>query len=177
MKLLQQDIERYYELRGNPRRRGLWVVLFSVFNPRLLPVTLLRISCFFQKYNLGVVAKAFSMLNFILFGIETSPRVQIGGGLFLPHTVGTILGAQKIGENVTIMHGVTLGAKEIDYKFTCHARPVIGDNVFIGAGAKILGGIVIGDYSKIGANAVVLIDVPARSLAVGFPAKIIENVY
>jgi serine O-acetyltransferase len=174
MTLLQQDIERYYELKGNPSRKGLWVIAFSLLNPRLLPVTLFRLSCFFQDNHLSIIAKVCSFLNLIFFGIETSPKVQIGGGLFLPHTVGTILGAEKIGNNVTIMHGVTLGAREMDFNFTSLSRPIIGNNVFIGAGAKILGGVAIGDYARIGANAVVLKDVPSHSLAVGIPAKILE---
>lgn len=177
MTRLQQDIERYYELKGNPTRKGLCVFLFSIFNPRLFPVTLFRMSCFFHDNQLSTIAKFFSFLNLIFFGIETSPKVQIGGGLFLPHTVGTILGAEKIGINVTIMHGVTLGSKEMDFNFTPKSRPIIGNNVFIGAGAKILGGVTIGDYAKIGANTVVLKDVPSHSLAVGVPAKIIDNAY
>jgi serine O-acetyltransferase len=175
MKLLQQDIERYYELKGNSSRKGLWVILLCLLNPRLFPVTLYRMSCFFQNNHLSLIAKFLSFLNLIFFGIETSPKVRIGGGLFLPHTVGTILGAERIGNNVTIMHGVTLGSKVMDFDFTDQSRPIIGHNVFIGAGAKILGGIVIGDHAKIGANAVVLKDVPPHSLAVGVPAKIIKN--
>lgn len=174
---LKQDIERYYELKGNPSRIGLRVIIFSLLNPRLHPVIIFRLSCFFQNNHLSVIAKVLTFLNLILFGIETSPRVNIGGGLFLPHTVGTILGAEKIGKNVTIMHGVTLGSKEMDFHFTLGSRPVIGDNVFIGVGAKILGGVTIGDYAKIGANAVVLKDVPPHSLAVGVPAKVIEKIY
>jgi serine O-acetyltransferase len=175
MKNLQEDIERYYQLAGRPKNANFGVVLVSCFNPRLLPVVLLRVSGFCYNHHLGLVAKFFSLMNLLLFGIETSPRVKIGGGLFLPHTVGTILGAESIGKNVTIMHGVTLGAREFDFHFTAFSRPVIGNNVFIGAGAKIIGSLTIGDYAKIGANAVVLHDVPSHSLAVGVPAKIIET--
>ena len=117
-------------------------------------------------------SKLFSILNVLFFGIEVSPRVAIGGGLFLPHTVGTVIGAAQIGENVTIMQGVTLGAKEPDMGFTLSARPVIGNCVTIGAGAKIIGHVTVGDHAKIGANAVVLNDVPAHATAVGIPARI-----
>jgi serine O-acetyltransferase len=175
MKNLRLDIERYYQLSGKHRVAGFWLIIISCFNPRLLPVVLFRASGFCDKHYLSLIAKSFTLMNLILFGIETSPKVKIGGGLFLPHTVGTILGAERIGNNVTIMHGVTLGAREMDFHFTPYSRPIIGNNVFIGAGAKIIGSITIGDYAKIGANAVVLKDVPSHSLAVGIPAKIIEN--
>jgi len=126
---------------------------------------------------LSFFANIFSFFNLILFGIETSPRVEIGGGLFLPHTVGTILGARKIGKNVTIMHDVTIGAREMDFHFCANARPLIGNNVFIGSGAKILGNIKIGNNSQIGSNSVVLTDVPEGCLAVGIPARIIKKNY
>jgi serine O-acetyltransferase len=115
------------------------------------------------------------MLNVLIFGIEVSPQVQIGGGLFLPHTVGTVIGAERIGENCTILQGVTLGTSEPDMGFTVERRPIVGANVLIGAGAKVIGRIVIGDHAKIGANAVVLRDVPAHALAVGVPATIVDR--
>ena len=138
----------------------------------MVPVVLLRLSEFFYKRRLVVLSKLFSMLNVVVFGLEVSPRVSIGGGLFLPHTVGTVLGAAQIGENCTIMQGVTLGADDTDLNFTVAKRPVIGSNVLIGAGAKVIGGVMIGDPAKVGANAVVLQDVPAHALAVGVPAVI-----
>jgi len=113
------------------------------------------------------------MLNVVLFGIEVSPKVKIGGGLFLPHTVGTVLGAESIGENVTIMQGVTLGAKEPDMQFMPSTRPIIGNNVLIGAGAKVIGRIKVEDFAKIGANAVVVKDVPAYAVAIGVPARVL----
>jgi len=173
MKKLRSDIERYYQMAGRigpvPGPQLLW----ACFNPRLIPNVLLRLSKWFYERRLGVVAKFFSMLNVLLFGIEVSPRVEIGGGLFLPHTVGTVIGAERIGCNVTIMQGVTLGTKEPDMQFTVSMRPVIGDHVLIGAGAKIIGRVKIGDYAKIGANAVVLDDVPPHAVAAGISAKVI----
>ncbi len=148
----------------------------TCFHPRMLPVVLIRLAEFFFERRLGGVAKFFTMLNVAVFGIESSPQVQIGGGLFLPHTVGTVLGAEKIGANATILQGVTLGTAEPDNGFTVRLRPVVGDNVVIGAGAKIIGRVTIGDNAKVGANAVVLQDVPAHCLAVGVPARIISNV-
>ena len=150
-----------------------FVLVRSCFAPRMMPVVFIRLAEFFFWLRMGIVAKLFSTINVVLFGLEVSPQVQIGGGLFLPHTVGTILGAELIGNNVTILQGVTLGTAEPDRGFTVSLRPVIGNNVLIGAGAKIIGRVTVGDYAKVGANAVVLQDVPPYALAVGVPARII----
>lgn len=174
MSKIQQDLERYYELNGS-NIKGISAFLLAIFNYRIYPVFFYRISCFFFKIKLGFFANIFSFLNLIFFGIETSPKVEIGGGLFLPHTIGTILGAEKIGKNVTIMHDVTIGAREMDFHFNPNSRPLIGNNVFIGSGAKILGNVKIGNNSQIGSNSVVLTDVPAGCLAIGIPAKIIKK--
>lgn len=173
MKKLRLDIERYHQMRGRSRAVSTVALLLACFNPRMSSVALLRIAEFFHEHRMGLIAKFFSMLNVVVFGIEVSPQVQIGGGLFLPHTVGTVLGAERIGDNCTIMQGVTLGTSEPDMGFTVSSRPIIGNNVLIGAGAKVIGRITVGDHAKIGANAVVLLDVPAHALAVGVPAKIV----
>lgn len=172
MKKLRSDIERFHRMRGELGRVSALKLFAMCFNPRMTPVALLRLSEFFYEHRLVVVSKFFSMLNVVIFGIEVSPRVLIGGGLFLPHTVGTVLGAARIGDNCTIMQGVTLGATGTDLGFTSSERPIIGSHVLIGAGAKVIGGITVGDHAKIGANAVVLQDVPAYALAVGVPALI-----
>ena len=177
MKKLRSDIERYYSLRGHTGVVSSSMLFVACFNPRMAPVVLLRLAEFFYTYRLGLFSKAFSVLNVLIFGIEVSPRVRIGGGLFLPHTVGTVIGAASIGDNCTIMQGVTLGTSEPDMGFTATARPVIGNNVLIGSGAKVIGGITVGDHVKIGANAVVLRDVPAYALAVGVPATVINRKY
>lgn len=175
MNRLRLDIERYYQLAGRPTVASPRRILAACFNPRLLPVVFLRSSAFFYRHHLGPLAKVFTLLNVLLFGIEVSPRVKIGGGLFLPHTVGTVIGADSIGDDVTIMQGVTLGAKEPDMHFNPMTRPIIGNHVLIGAGAKIIGRVTVGDYAKIGANAVVVHDVPAYAVAVGVPARIIKT--
>lgn len=106
----------------------------------------------------------------IVSGCFLPAQCKIGKNLILPHGGnGIVINAHAvIGNNVTIYHQVTLGVKEHGSDL-----PKVGDNVIIGAGAKILGGVVIGDGAKIGANAVVLKDVPANATAVGAPAKII----
>ena len=173
MKNLKSDIERYFLLAGKKTPISFFGFLFACLNPRLMPVALIRLSEWFYIHRLGPLSKLCSMLNVIFFGIEVSPKVKIGGGLFLPHTVGTVLGAQSIGANVTIMQGVTLGAKEPDMQFISSTRPVIGNDVLIGAGAKVIGQVYVGDFAKIGANAVVLTDVPTCGVAIGVPARVL----
>ncbi|WP_137155852.1 serine acetyltransferase [Rhizobium sp. FKL33] len=104
-----------------------------------------------------------------LFGSDIAIDAEIGGGIYLPHPHGVVIGACRIGRNVTIMQNVTLGARRSGER----AAPVIGDGVEIGAGAVILGSVIVGEGAMIGANAVVLTDIPARATAVGNPARIL----
>jgi serine O-acetyltransferase len=87
--------------------------------------------------------------------------------LFVSHGQGTILSAERIGANLWVHQGVTVG-----WDYRGQRRPIVGDNVFIGAGAKVLGAITVCDGAQIGANAVVVRDVPAGATAVGIPAQI-----
>jgi serine O-acetyltransferase len=175
VKNLRADIEHFKRLCGQSAEVGTVQLILACFNPRMMPVVLIRLAEFFYARRLGVLAKLCAMLNVVFFGIEVSPRVKIDGGLFLPHTVGTVIGAASMGRNCTIMQGVTLGALESDLSFTPATRPVIGNDVVIGSGAKVLGGIAVGDHAKIGANAVVLCDIPAHAVAVGVPARILAR--
>ena len=102
-------------------------------------------------------------------------RCEIGPGLCFPHTVGTVIGALRIGRDAVIYHGVTLGAKEMDFGYDSKARPIIGDNVVIGSGAKVLGGITIGNNVIVGANAVVVESVPDNVVVGGVPAHILRH--
>lgn len=175
IELLRYDVLRfYYLLHGNEERPPyglrLWLFLLS---PRIAPTLLYRLSHFFCLCRLGVIAKSLSCFNAVLFGIEIASSCQIGPGLLLPHTQGSVIGAWTIGSNVTIFQGVTLGARSLDFNASSATRPTIGDGVIIGAGAKVLGGIVLGDNCRVGANSVVLSDVPPEGLAVGAPARVI----
>ena len=171
--LLKSDLERYYTLIGKSATVSRFGALKAFFNVRLLPVALIRLAYWCVNHHMGPISKFVCLFNLVFFGVEYSAKVKIGPGLFLPHTVGTVIGAASIGSNVTIFQGVTIGAKEADMDYSPEKRPVILDNVTVGAGAKILGGVTVGENSTIGANAVVLKDVPAGRVAVGIPAKII----
>jgi len=173
--LVRSDIARMRELCGVPTARvsGLSVLL-GVFSPRLCPVILIRLAAWLTARRLGPLGKLVTITNLVIFGLEVSARIPIGPGLFLPHTSGTVIGAASVGANVTIFQGVTLGAKELDMSFDTRSRPVIEDNVIVGAGAKILGGVRICADARIGANAVVVTNVPSGAVAVGIPARIVE---
>jgi len=106
-------------------------------------------------------------------GIEIHPGATIGKGLFIDHGTGVIIGETAIiGDNVTMFHGVTLGGTG---KVKGKRHPTIGNNVFIGCGAKILGNVTIGDHVKVGANAVILKDVEANTTVVGVPGRIVKR--
>ena len=118
-------------------------------------------------------ARALSQLGRGFTGIEIHPGAQIGGGLFIDHGMGVVIGeTAEVGRDVTLYHGVTLGGTSLD---PGKRHPTIGDCVTVGAGAKVLGPIHIGAGSRIGANAVVVRPVPPDSVVVGVPGQIVSR--
>ena len=131
-----------------------------------------KIAHFLYEYKLYFLARLVSQFARFITGIEIHPGAKIGKRLFIDHGMGIVIGeTAEIGDNVTIFHGVTLGG--IGGEKGEKRHPTVEDDVMIGAGAKILGPITIGKGAKIGANAVVLEDVPPYTTAVGAPARII----
>ena len=122
-----------------------------------------------------LLPKLLTYFNIVLFGIEVTPRCEIGPGVFFPHTSGTVIGAVRIGANAIIYQGVTLGAKKLGSGFDHANRPEVGDSVVLGAGCKILGGITIGDNVIVGANSVVVRSVPPNQTVAGIPARKISS--
>jgi serine O-acetyltransferase len=107
-------------------------------------------------------------------GIEIHPGATIGRSFFIDHGMGVVIGeTSEIGDNVTLFHGVTLGGTTWQ-KGKRH--PTIGNNVVIGAGAKVLGPVKIGDNTRIGANSVVISEIPSNSIVVGIPGKVVFRV-
>ncbi len=132
-----------------------------------------RIAHFFYKIKLELPARAISQFSRFVTGIEIHPGAEIGRGLFVDHGMGVVIGETSvIGDNVTLYQGVTLGGTG---KQKTKRHPTIGNNVVVGAGAKVLGNITVGDNSYIGANAVVIKDVPANSTVVGVPGRITKQ--
>lgn len=131
-----------------------------------------RIAHFFHNKNCKSFARILSQICRFNTGIEIHPGAKIGKRLFIDHGIGIVIGeTAEIGDDVTIFHQVTLGGTG---KITGKRHPTLHNNVMISAGAKILGPVEIGENSKIGANAVILGDLPANSTAVGLPAKIVR---
>ena len=174
--LLYADLERQLHLSGRTDdKASLLRLLCRLPHPRFLPIFLCRSSRSAFLNGLPALAHLLSYLNQVIFGIEISPRCVIGPGIFFPHTSGTVVGASKIGRDVTIFQGVTLGAKQIDMNYDLALRPELGDFVVVGAGAKVLGGITLGDNVRVGANSVLLRSVPADVTVVGVPAHEVHS--
>ena len=132
-----------------------------------LRATLLyRLSHAAHVHGIRLVPQFLSQLNLMLFGLDIPPAVPIGPALYVPHPLGTVVMAERIGSRVTLVSNVTIGMRR-ELRF-----PIIGDDVYVGAGARVLGAITIGNNVSIGANAVVVKDVPDNSTAVGVPAQI-----
>lgn len=131
-----------------------------------------RIAHKLYKWNFQFFARLISQFSRFITGIEIHPAAIIGRGLFIDHGMGVVIGeTTEIGDYVTIYQGVTLGGTG---KETGKRHPTIGNNVLIGAGAKVLGPFNVGEGAKIAANAVVLEEVPPHGTAVGVPARIVR---
>lgn len=166
-KEIKSDFNAVFE--RDPAARSALEVVFAY--PGFHAIFLHRIAHWFWNNNLKLFGRVLSHISRFLTGIEIHPGAKIGKGFFIDHGMGVVIGeTSEIGDNVTIYHGVTLGGTS----FTRGKRhPTIESNVTIGAGAKILGPLTVGSSSKIGANSVVIVDVPPNSTVVGIPGKIV----
>jgi len=147
--------------------------LIYAVHPRLLPVMLFRASSYLSKCPIPILSYVFYYSNLILFGLDISRKAKIGGGLMIHHPNGIVIGEDSvIGENCIVHQGVLLGARGSGHQ---SGDPIVGDNVLLGSGAKLIGAIKIANYTKIGANAVVLTDIDkSGSVVVGNPAKVVK---
>jgi serine O-acetyltransferase len=174
--LLYGDLARQYQMEGKPEVRPTFLRLLKrLLHFRFLPNVLCRGSRSAMLTGIPCLPQLLTYINVILFGLEVTPKCEIGPGVFFGHSVGTVVGAWRLGSNVTLLGGVTLGTKLPDKGFDPALRPQIGNNVLLGSGCKILGGIHIGDGVTVGANAVVLDSVEPNTTVAGVPAKVISS--
>ena len=132
-----------------------------------------RVAHYLHKKDFYFSARTISQVSRFFTGIEIHPGATIGKGLVIDHGMGVVIGeTAEIGDNCTLYQGVTLGGTGKDVG---KRHPTLGNNVLVGAGAKVLGPFKIGDNSKIAANAVVLDEIPDNCTAVGIPAKLVRR--
>ena len=175
--ILGKDLNRFWEIQAKTEgvntigfKRKLKLILNRPVLMKLIIFRYAQASVFNKWFPLfGIPIRLLNFMTSIILGIQIPISTRIGGGLYLCHW-GSIVVSKKavIGENVVLFHDVTIGHE----KGKC---PVIGNNVFIAPGAKIFGGITIGDNCRIGANAVVNKSFPANCTIAGIPAKIVKQ--
>jgi serine O-acetyltransferase len=159
-------------MRKDPAAKSIFEVFLCY--PGYHSIIFYRLAHVFYKGKFYIIARLISNIGRFLTGIDIHPGAEIGRGLFIDHGLGVVIGETAIIRDfVTIYHGVTLGGTGKETAGRRH--PVVEDNAVIGAGSKILGAITVGMNSKIGANAVVLQDVPSNSTVVGIPGKVVKR--
>jgi len=166
---LKEDIASVFE--RDPAARTWWEVLTCY--PGLHALTIHKLAHWFWTHGLRWLGRLTSHVGRWLTGIEVHPGATIGRRVFIDHGMGVVIGeTAEIGDDTTLYHGVTLGGTTWN-KGKRH--PTLGKRVVVGAGAKILGPITVGDGAKIGSNAVVVRDVPEGATVVGVPGRVVED--
>lgn len=164
---ISEDINSVFA--RDPSARHKWEVFFNY--PGLHAVWLHRISHKLWSWNLKTIARFLSNISRFVTGIEIHPAAQLGRRVFIDHGMGVVIGETAVlGDDVTLYHGVTLGGTS--WK-AGKRHPTLGNNVVVGAGAKVLGPIEIHENARIGSNSVVVKDVPASATCIGVPGRII----
>jgi serine O-acetyltransferase len=164
---IRDDIRSVFE--RDPAARSTLEVLLTY--PGLHAVWAHRISHRLWRWRLKLLARVLAQLARWFTGIEIHPGATIGNRFFIDHGMGVVIGeTAEIGDDCTLYHGVTLGGTSWE---KAKRHPTLGKNVVVGAGAKILGPITLGDNARVGSNSVVVKDVPAGATVVGIPGRIV----
>jgi serine O-acetyltransferase len=166
---LKHDIQVVFE--RDPAARSVMEVLWCY--PGLHALCFHRAAHWLWTRRWLTLGRVISHVGRFVTGIEIHPGAQIGPGLFIDHGMGVVIGETTVvGANCTLYQGVTLGGTSVKKE---KRHPTLGQNIVVGAGAKILGAIIIGDYSKIGAGSVVVTEVPPHSTVVGIPGRVVQR--
>lgn len=166
---VKEDIKVIYE--NDPAAKNLLEVILCY--PGLHALVAYRFAHRLYKWNIPLVPRVISYLTRIITGIEIHPGAEIGRRFFIDHGEGVVIGETTIiGDDVLIYQQVTLGGTG---KESGKRHPTLGNNVIVGAGAKVLGSITIGDNVRIGAGSVVVEDVPEHSTVVGIPGRVVHR--
>jgi len=168
---LREEIASIFE--RDPAARTTWEVLTCY--PGLHAVYIHKLARWFWTHGLRWLGRATSNFGRWATGIEIHPGAVIGRRVFIDHGMGVVIGeTAEIGDGCTIYQGVTLGGTSLYRGAKRH--PTLGAGVVVGAGAKVLGGFIVGDGANVGSNAVVVKEVPAGATVVGIPGRIVEKV-
>jgi len=165
-------------IKRDPAARDKFSVILTY--PGVKAVFLHHLAHKIWNYNFFLIARILSQFNRFLTGIEIHPAAKIGKNLFIDHGMGVVIGeSSEIGDDVTLYHGVTLGgispSENSKDQRNRKRHPTLMNNVIVGSSAQILGPIKVGKFARIGANTVVLKNVPAHATMVGNPAKNIST--
>ena len=168
-KTISQDLQVIFDRDPAATSRMEVIFTYAGFHALLA----YRLASWLKQQQVPFFPRAISQIARWLTGIEIHPSAKIGERFFIDHGMGVVIGeTAEVGDHVTLFQGVTLGGTG---KERGKRHPTLGNHVVVGAGAKILGGITIGDNVKIGANSVVLKSVPPNSTVIGVPARIIKT--
>ncbi len=169
LQLIKEEIHCIY--KRDPSARNSLEIIFCY--PGFQAVLMFRLNHKLWNRGFKLVSRLLSNITRIFTGVEIHPAAEIGGNLFIDHGTGVVIGETAvIGNDCTLYHGVTLGGTSWE-KGKRH--PTLGNNVVVGAGAKILGPIAVKSGARIGSNAVVIKNVPENSTVVGIPARIVAS--
>jgi len=168
--LVQSDVQVWGEMlafKGKSEAVPLRTAIrLALVYPGLRATLLHRLAYATHRARVPIVPMILTNVNLSLHGFDIPPHIEVGPRFYVPHPVGTVVTARRLGAGITLVSGITIGMRKGD------DFPVLEDDVYVGAGARVLGAITLGERAQIGANAVVLKDVPADHVAVGVPATI-----
>jgi serine O-acetyltransferase len=181
---MRQDVDRYLFEAERDGRTGWFAVLrvallspglWALLQYRLAHQALTRVRPPAAGAALARLLQLLQVVVRVLTQIEIDPRAHIGPGLMLPHSGSLVIGPVRLGAHCNVFQGVTLGSSTTEEDLSHLSTPVLGDRVWVGPGGVIAGGLQIGDDASIGANSVVMRDVPPRGVVLGVPSRLVSR--